>query len=53
MKKKKSLCIENTSLDRRNLTRHPMPQPSFSFTDKKKSEDRTKCRKKPSIQDGE
>jgi hypothetical protein len=46
MKNKKPLRIENTSILRRNLARHPMPPPSFSFTDKKKREDQAKCRKK-------
>lgn len=53
MKDEKPLRIKKTSLERRNLTRHSMPPPSFSFTDKKKRENLNKCRKAPRIRDGE
>jgi len=52
MKNKKSQRIENTSIKRRNLVRHPMPQPSFSFADKKKRESQKKCRKNNCSREG-
>jgi len=52
MKDKKPARIEDSSIKRRNLARHPMPPPGFSFTDKKKREGRKKCRKNVCICDG-
>jgi hypothetical protein len=44
MKRKKKKLAQN-SLEIRNLTRHPMPPPSFSLKDRKKDSNRKECRK--------
>jgi hypothetical protein len=44
MKKQKKKLAQN-SLEIRNLTRHPMPPPSFSLKDRKKESNRKECRK--------
>jgi hypothetical protein len=38
--------LAQNSLEMRNLTRHRMPSPTFSFKDRKKEMKRKACRKK-------
>jgi len=44
MKKQKKKLAQN-SLEIRNLSRHPMPPPSFSLKDRKKEFNRKQCRR--------